>query len=150
EPQRLKSVARAAAGLLGDWFGDGMTLAVAWGITTSAIGGHQQPKATRDVEVVQMNGAVIARSTGPAQSSALLGQMSAAFGAALLPFPAPAFFDQEETRRLMWQESSVRRVLAVRNAADLAVFSVGAFRGPMISQVYTSGYLPEDALRELS
>lgn len=150
EPQRLESVARAAAGLLGDWFGDGMTLAVAWGITTSAIGGHLQPKATRDAVVVQMNGAVSARSTGAAQSSALLGQMSAAFGAALLPFPTPAFFDQEETRRLMWQESSVRRVLAVRNAADLAVFSVGAFRGPMISQVYTSGYLPEDALRELS
>ena len=150
EPQRLESVARSAAGLLGEWFGDGMTLAVAWGTTTSAVAGHLQPKATRDAVVVQMNGAVSARPTGVARSSALLGQMSAAFGAALVPFPTPAFFDNEQTRTLMWQESSVRQVLAVRNAADLAVFSVGAFRGPMISQVYSSGYLPEEAFRELA
>lgn len=150
EPQRLESVARSAAGLLGEWFQDGMTLAVAWGTTTSAIAAHLQPKATRDTVVVQMNGAVSARAAGAAQSSALLGQMSGAFGASLLPFPTPAFFDREQTRTLMWQESSVRRVLAVRNAADLAVFSVGAFRGPMISQVYSNGYLPEEALRELA
>ncbi|MFF0944387.1 sugar-binding transcriptional regulator [Kocuria sp. CPCC 205300] len=149
EPQRLESVARSAAGLLGEWFGDGMTLAVAWGTTTSAIAGHLQPKATRDAVVVQMNGAVSARSPGAAQSSALLGRMSTAFGAALMPFPTPAFFDNEETRTLMWQESSVRRVLAARNGADLAVFSVGAFRGPMISQVYSNGYLPDEAFREL-
>lgn len=149
EPQRLESVARAAAGLLGEWFGDGMTLAVAWGITTSAVAGMLAPKATRDAVVVQMNGAVSARSTGATQSAALLGRMSSAFGAALVPFPTPAFFDNEQTRTLMWQESSVRRVLAVRGAADLAVFSVGAFRGPMISQVYSEGYLPDDAYREL-
>lgn len=150
EPQRLESVARSAAGLLGDWFGDGMTLAVAWGTTTSAVAAHLQPKATRDTVVVQMNGAVSARSPGAAQSSALLGLMSTAFGAALMPFPTPAFFDNEQTRTLMWQESSVRRVLAVRNAADLAVFSVGSFRGPVISQVYSNGYLSEEAFRDLS
>lgn len=150
DPQRLESVARSAAGLLGEWFGDGMTLAVAWGTTTSAIAGHLHPKATRDAVVVQMNGAVSARSPGAAQSSALLGRMSTAFAAALMPFPTPAFFDNEETRTLMWQESSVRRVLAARNGADLAVFSVGAFRGPMISQVYSNGHLPDEAFRELA
>jgi DNA-binding transcriptional regulator LsrR (DeoR family) len=150
EPQRLESVARSAAALLADWFGDGTTLAVAWGTTTSAVAAHLQPKPTRDAVVVQMNGAVSARSPLTAQSPALLGQMSTAFGASLLPFPTPAFFDDERTRTLMWQESTVRRVLAVRNAADLAVFSVGAFRGPMISQVYSGDYLDEDALRELA
>ncbi|MGX5359166.1 sugar-binding transcriptional regulator [Kocuria sp. KH4] len=150
DPQRLESVARSAAGLLGEWFGDGMTLAVAWGTTTSTIAGHLHPKTTRDTLVVQMNGAFSARSPGAAQSSALLGRMSTAFGAALLPFPTPAFFDNVQTRMLMWQESSVRRVLAARNGADLAVFSVGAFRGPMISQVYTNGYLSDEDFRELT
>ncbi|GEO95469.1 sugar-binding transcriptional regulator [Kocuria turfanensis] len=150
DPQRLESVARSAAGLLGEWFGDGMTLAVAWGTTTSAIAGHLHPKTTRDTLVVQMNGAFSARSPGAAQSSALLGRMSTAFGAALLPFPTPAFFDNVQTRMLMWQESSVRRVLAARNGADLAVFSVGAFRGPMISQVYSNGYLSDEDFRELA
>jgi len=150
EPQRLESVARAAATLLTDRFGDGMTLAVAWGTTTSAIAARLAPKATREAVVVQMNGAVSARSPLTVQSPALLGQMASAFGASLLPFPAPAFFDDERTRTLMWRESTVRRVLAVRSAADLAVFSVGAFRGPMISQVYSGDHLPEEALRELA
>ncbi|MCJ8504413.1 helix-turn-helix domain-containing protein [Kocuria flava] len=149
EPQRLDSVARAAAALLADWFGDGMTLAVAWGTTASAVAAQLHPKATRNALVVQMNGAVSARSPETVQSPALLSQMATAFGASLLPFPAPAFFDDERTRTLMWRESTVRRVLEVRNEADLAVFSVGAFRGPMISQVYSGGYLAEDAVREL-
>lgn len=150
EPQRLESVARAGAALLGNWFGDGMTLAVAWGTTTAAVAAHLPPKATRGAVVVQMNGAVSARSPEAGQLPASLARMAAAFGAALLPFPAPAFFDHEDTRTLMWQESTVRRVLGVRNAADLAVFSVGAFRGPMISQVYSGGYLAGDAVRQLA
>lgn len=149
-PQRLESVARYAARLLGEWVTDGTTLAVAWGTTTSAVAAHLRPTRTRDATVVQMNGAVNAYTTGVEHSSALLTQMSAAFDAALFPFPTPAFFDDPRTRELMWQESTVRRVLAVRNAADLAVFSVGAFRGPMVSQVYSGGYLTEDAFRQLT
>ncbi|HST73366.1 MULTISPECIES: sugar-binding transcriptional regulator [Kocuria] len=150
DSQRLESVARCAAALLGEWFGDGMTLAVAWGTTTSAVASHLQPKRTRSATVVQMNGAVNVHPAGAARSATLLAQMSTAFNAALYPFPTPAFFDDERTRELMWQESTVRRVLAVRNTADLAVFSVGAFRGPMVSQVYSGGYLDEDAFRTLT
>jgi DNA-binding transcriptional regulator LsrR (DeoR family) len=81
-------------------------------------------------------------------SPGLLSQMASAFDASLIPFPTPAFFDDERTRQLMWQESTVRQVLTVRRAANLAVFSVGAFRGPAPSEVYSGGYLTEDAFRE--
>ncbi|WP_066301602.1 sugar-binding transcriptional regulator [Arthrobacter luteolus] len=148
--KRLKAAARHAAVLIHDWFTDGMTMAVAWGTTTSAVAAALQPKLTRDATVVQMNGAVSARSAQLTASPGLLTRMAASFDAALIQFPAPAFFDDERTRELMWQESTVRRVLAVRAEADLAVFSVGAFQGPSPSEVYSGGYLTEDAFREFA
>jgi DNA-binding transcriptional regulator LsrR (DeoR family) len=147
DSKRLDSVARSAAVLLGDWVKDDMTIAVAWGATTSAIASHLRPKSTRDATVVQMNGAVSSRSPHMG-SPGLLSQMAAAFNASLVPFPTPAFFDDERTRQLMWQESTVRQVLTFRRAADLAVFSVGAFQGPSLSEVYSGGYLTEDAFKE--
>lgn len=148
--QRLDAVSRYTAQLLASWVQDGTSLGVAWGTTTSAIASHVRHTNTQDVSVVQLNGAAGPRTAGTDTSAPLLSTLAQAFNAELYPFPTPAFFDWEQTRTLLWQESSVRRILAARASVDLAVFSVGAFRGPMISQVYTSGYLPEDALRELS
>lgn len=87
DAKRLDAVARSAAALIGDWVGDEMTLAVAWGATTSAVASHLQPKPTRDATVVQMNGAVSSRSPQMG-SPGLLSQMAAAFDASLVPFSA--------------------------------------------------------------
>ncbi|MHA7145364.1 sugar-binding transcriptional regulator [Arthrobacter sp. TmT3-37] len=150
DARRLEAAARYAAVLVSDRFGNGMTLAVAWGITTSAVASYLQPKRTQDTTVVQMNGAVSARAPQMGHSPELLAEMAAAFGSSLIPFPTPAFFDNEQTRRLMWAESSVRRVLSVRNSADLALFSVGAFQGSTRSEVYSGGYLTEDAFKQFA
>lgn len=148
-PQRLDAVSRYAAHLLGEWVTDGTTLGVAWGTTTSRVASHLQPTNVRDVTVVQLNGAAGPHSTGVGASSPVLATMARAFNAELYAFPTPAFFDMEETRTLLWRESSVRRILAVRSAADIAVFSVGAFQGPVLSQVYSEGHLSPATLRSL-
>ncbi|NKE08704.1 MULTISPECIES: sugar-binding transcriptional regulator [Kocuria] len=147
--QRLEAVSRYAAHLVGEWVTDGSTLGVAWGTTTSQVASHLQPSTVRDVTVVQLNGAAGPHSTGVGASSPVLSTMARAFNAELYAFPTPAFFDLEQTRTLLWQESSVRRILAVRSAADLAVFSVGAFQGPVLSQVYSEGHLSPATLRSL-
>lgn len=148
--QRLEAVSRYAANLLVDWVEDGSILGVAWGTTTSTIAAHLGPTNAQDVKVVQLNGAAGPRTTGAGTSTPLLSTMARAFNAELYPFPTPAFFDLEETRALLWKESSVRRILAVRSAVDLAVFSVGAFQGPVLSQVYTEGHFTQAALRSLN
>lgn len=148
--QRLEAVSRYAANVLTEWVQDGSILGVAWGTTTSAIAAHLGPTDAQDVTVVQLNGAAGPRTTGTGTSAPLLSTMARAFNAELYPFPTPAFFDQEETRALLWKESSVRRILAVRSAADLAVFSVGAFHGPVLSQVYTEGHFTKSALSSLN
>lgn len=148
DAKRLESVARYAAVLVSEWFTDEMTLAVAWGATTSAVASQLRPKQTRGTTVVQMNGAVSARLPHLGHSPGLLSEMASAFGATSVPFPTPAFFDDERARNLMWRESTVRRVLAVRNSAHIALFSVGAFRGPALSEVYCGGYISEDSVQE--
>lgn len=147
---RLEAVSRYAANLLTEWVEDGSILGVAWGTTTSTIAAHLGQTSAQDVTVVQLNGAAGPRTTGAGTSTPLLSSMARAFNAELYPFPTPAFFDLEETRTLLWKESSVRRILAVRSAVDLAMFSVGAFHGPVLSQVYTKGHLSQAALRSLN
>ncbi|WP_409484885.1 sugar-binding transcriptional regulator [Arsenicicoccus dermatophilus] len=150
DPQRIEAVARRAAGLLGDWFRDGMTLGVAWGTTMSAVAAHLRPTELVDARVVQLNGAANARTAGVRHTTQLLDRFATAFGADLYYFPAPAFFDYAETRDLLWQESAVRRILELRRTCDLAVFSVGAFRGRLLSQVYSSGYLRAEEVAALA
>lgn len=150
DPQRLEAVARRAAGLLDSWMGDDMTLAVAWGTTTSAIAGHLAPHPTTGSVVVQLNGAANARTSGVRYTTELLDRFASAYDTELYYFPAPAFFDFAETKEALWREGSVRRILELRRTCDIAVFSVGAFRGRLLSQVYSTGYLRPEEVRELA
>jgi DNA-binding transcriptional regulator LsrR (DeoR family) len=67
-----------------------------------------------------------------------------AFDASVNLFPVPAFFDYAETRRAMWRERSIARVLEVQRSADIALFSIGAVAGEVPSHVYAAGYLDAD------
>ncbi|WP_454293726.1 sugar-binding transcriptional regulator [Salana multivorans] len=143
EHVRLDHVARYGAQLLQEWFGDGMTLGVAWGTTVAALRQHLRPAPLRDATVVQLNGAANTSASGLAYGTDLVSDIAAAFGATPEHFPVPAFFDYADTRELMWRERSVQHVLALQERADLAVFGVGALAGPVSSHVYSSGYLDE-------
>ncbi len=74
----------------------------------------------------------------------LIAGFGSAFDAHVHHFPVPAFFDYAETKRAMWRERSVRRVLDVQHRADIALFSVGAVAGGVPSHVYSAGYLDPD------
>ena len=60
-----------------------------------------------------------------------------------------AFFDYAETRRAMWSERSVARVLDVQRRADIALFSIGAVAGEVPSHVYSAGYLEREDIETL-
>ncbi|BDZ41332.1 transcriptional regulator [Paraoerskovia sediminicola] len=149
QAQRLDQVAVTTARLLTGWFDSDMVLGVAWGTTLSAVAHHLAAKPTRGSAVVQLNGAANTRTTGVSYASDLIATFAGAFGASEHYFPVPAFFDYAGTKRAMWRERSVRRVLDVQRAADIAVFSVGAISGVVPSHVYSAGYLEPEDLRVL-
>ncbi|MEP6478745.1 MAG: sugar-binding domain-containing protein [Rhodoglobus sp.] len=143
--ERLEQVAMATARIVSSLFDSDMILGVAWGTTLAAIANQLSKKPTRGSSVVQLNGAANNRTSGVEYAGDLISRFGDAFDARIHLFPVPAFFDYAETRRAMWRERSVARVLAVQHRVDIALFSIGAVGGAVPSHVYSAGYLePED------
>ena len=149
ELHRLDQVAMVAARLISEWFTSDMTMGVAWGTTLSAIARHLVPTRTQGSAVVQLNGSANTSARGVAYGSDLTTTVAGAFNAGVHHFPVPAFFDYAETKKAMWRERSVRRVLDVQRRMDLALFSVGSLRAHVPSHVYSAGYLTAAELAEL-
>ncbi|WP_326502435.1 sugar-binding transcriptional regulator [Rothia nasimurium] len=149
EQARMRRVAIATANLLDSLIVPGTTLGVAWGSTVTEVAQFLPKRPLTGVTVVQLNGAGNAVQTGIPYSGAILGQVSSAYGAQMVHFPVPAFFDFADTKAAMWRERSIRGVLAVQRSADVALFGVGAFGGELKSHVYSGGYFNAEQMREL-
>jgi deoxyribonucleoside regulator len=147
---RLERVAMSAARLLGRFFDSNMTLGVAWGSTMSAVSRHLVPKPLSGAEVVQLNGAGNTRTTGVVYASEILRRFGRAYGAHVQQFPVPAFFDDPETKRALWRERSMRRVLEVQGSMQVALFGLGSPFAEVPSHVYIGGYLDPEDYRSLS
>ncbi len=147
--ERLEQVSMTGAKLVSSWFDSDMVLGLAWGTTLASVSRYLVPKPTRSAAVVQLNGAANMRTSGIEYASDLISSFGTAFGAAVHHFSVPAFFDYPDTKRAMWRERSVRRVLDMQARADIAVFSVGALSGAVPSHVYSAGYLDEEDVQVL-
>ena len=123
--------------------GAGLVVGSAWGTTMSEVAAALPARRVPGLTVVQLNGASDPVHEGPS-AGRMLSRMGASLGARTIGFPVPAFFDQAATRRAMWSERSIKRILAVARAARLAVFGVGTLEsgsGALPSQVYAGGHL---------
>ncbi|WP_218951975.1 sugar-binding transcriptional regulator [Amycolatopsis anabasis] len=149
ELDRLDRTAMVAARVLNGLFGSDMVLAIAWGTTIEAVSRHLVPKATHHARIVQLNGAGNTRATGLGYASEILSRFGRNYGAHVEQFPVPAFFDYADTKRALWRERSVRRILDLQHGADVALFGIGADAGDVPSHVYRAGYLDAAALRAL-
>lgn len=147
--ERLEQVALTTARMLTTWFDSDMVLGVAWGTTLGAIARHLTKKPTRGSSIVQLNGAANNRTSGVEYVGSLISRFGDAFDATVHLFPVPAFFDYATTRRAMWSERSIARVLDVQRRADIALFSIGAVAGEVPSHVYSAGYLEAEDIDTL-
>ena len=147
---RLERVAMSAARQLNRFLDANMTLGVAWGSTMSAVSRHLVPKALSGTEIVQLNGAGNTRTTGIIYASEILRRFGRAYGAHVQQFPVPAFFDDPETKRALWRERSMRRVLEVQEGMQVALFGLGSPFAEVPSHVYIGGYLEPEDYRSLS
>lgn len=140
---RLRQVAQVAANHLVGVMTPGTTLGIAWGNTTSTITPFLPQEPLQGTTVVQLNGAANASESGMPYADAIISQAAEAFGARMVHFPVPAFFDFADTKRAMWKERSVRQVLETIDSCSVALFGVGALSGALLSHVYASGFLDQ-------
>ena len=146
---RLERVARVAAGLANEVVQDGDIVGVAWGTTTGAVANQLPHHPKNDVTVVQLNGAANPQTSGIPYAGVILRTMARAWGAQIQPFPVPAFFDDPATRRMLWRERSISRILDTLAKADVAIFGVGSLTSGLPSHVYAAGYLDESDFAQL-
>jgi deoxyribonucleoside regulator len=142
--ERLEQVAMTTAKMVSNWFDSDMVLGVAWGTTLAAIARHLNKRTTRGSSIVQLNGAANNHTSGVDYVANLVSLFGDAFDARVQLFPVPAFFDFAETRKAMWRERSIARVLELQRRADIALFSIGAVAGEVPSHVYSAGYLERE------
>lgn len=146
---RMQQTSAAGAQLFDSLILPGTIAGVAWGSTVSEVARHLTKRPVSGVTIVQLNGAGSAMHTGIPYSGALLGQIAEVYGGNVVHFPVPAFFDYAETKRMMWQERSVRAVLQLQRTVDVALFGIGALGGEIPSHVYSSGYFDAESRQEI-
>jgi len=149
EAEWLNRVAHYTARYLNTVFGSNMTLGIAWGTTLTAVSKCLIKKTTLNSQIVQLNGAGNTLSLGIEYASEIIILFSENYQARAHLFPLPAFFDYAETKKALWQERSIKRLLDIQNQADILLFSIGAVNAGVPSHVYSGGYLNEKNYREL-
>jgi deoxyribonucleoside regulator len=150
EVDRLEQVALRGAEHVRAVFGSDMTLVIPWGTTVAAVARHLIPRRTTGSRVVQLNGSGNTYSSGIAYASSIIDLFGAAFDASVHHFPVPAFFDDAATRRAMWRERSVQRVLQMQRHADVSLSSVGSLGSEVPGHLYRSGYLERADVERLA
>ncbi|MCC3270417.1 MarR family transcriptional regulator [Arthrobacter sp. zg-Y809] len=147
--QTLQRVAVQAAHLINPLIDSDAIVGVAWGSTLTAVSQHLSIKDTHDSTIVQMNGAGNFRTSGITYASEILQRFGHAYGARVVQFPVPAFFDHTETKEAMWRERPVKRVLDLQARMNTAIFGVGSMEAGVPSHVYNGAYLDEEDLEDL-
>lgn len=145
----LERVAVFSASYLNSLIEDGMVVGLAWGTTISAVSKHLVPKAVHDVDVVQLNGSGNTYTINNSYAGEILTRFAENYNARAHLFPVPTFFDYAETKRAMWRERSIQRILDLQQRADTLIISIGAVHAGVPSHVYSGGYLEDRDLEEL-
>ncbi|MDO5747073.1 MAG: sugar-binding domain-containing protein [Actinomycetaceae bacterium] len=144
--KRLRYVCKVAAQDLADIIQPHDTVGLAWGNTTTELVGNLPQRTIPHVTFVQLNGAASTEVTAVPHAEYIIGVAAQSFNAHSIQFPAPAFFDNPETKQAMWKESSIRRVLEIRQQCDIAVFGIGSLEAEVPSRVYAGGYFTHQEL----
>ncbi|MEA4812391.1 MAG: sugar-binding domain-containing protein [Anaerolineaceae bacterium] len=149
ETEWLEQVGQYSAHYLNTVFDSNMIMGVAWGTTLTYVSKYLLRKNTHDSHIVQLNGAGNTRSMGIEYASQIVQRFADNYEAKAHLFPVPTFFDYSGTKKLLWQERSIRTILEIQNKANLLLFSIGAVNGGVPSHVYSGGYLEEKDYKEL-
>ena len=149
EVEVLDRVSMQAARTIGPLVDSNAVIGVAWGSTLSAVSRHLARKTTHGTTIVQLNGAGNTQTSGITYASEIIRRFGTAYEAKVEQFPVPAFFDRAATKRLMWEERSVRRILDLQDRMTMAIFGVGSMNAEIPSHVYAGGYLDNTDIDEL-
>lgn len=145
----LERVARFAANHINGILESGDVLAIAWGTTISEIATNLIPRRIPELRIVQLNGSGNTFTPDNRYAAGILEHFARNYGAKVMLFPVPTFFDYRETKEAMWRERSIHRIIELQQKAKVFLYSIGAVDAGVPSHVYSQGYLDPRDLEEL-
>jgi len=119
-------VSRLAGSIVGDLFGHGDVVGIAWGSTLAAFVREVPARREDSIEVVQLAGSSVrlGRERDPGELARALADR---LGAAHRPLHAPVFVDDPVGRRALLAEPDLAATLAAFDRLTVAVVGIGAF-----------------------
>ncbi|MCI8326763.1 MAG: sugar-binding transcriptional regulator [Lachnospiraceae bacterium] len=134
----VRDTCRALAKNLNSYVKDNSVVGVSWGRTMNCLAKEIERIDARNIKVVQLNGGV-ARSANLTGASQIVDALTQAGDGVGYMFPVPAIVDSKVIATVLKEDSNVQGVLDLAKAAQVTIFSIGAFSKKSI--LYEVGYL---------
>jgi deoxyribonucleoside regulator len=142
----LERVAQAAGQYLAALQPQPKSVGVSWGRTMSAVAHWLAPQWNNGATVIQINGTVAIRESGPRTND--VADIFARKGhGRYLPLPVPSIVGEKATRRVLEKDRIVADVLAAARRAEVLCFSLGHV--DLQSVLVTSGNIAEKEMTDL-
>ena len=149
EAEWLEQVAQYAASYLNSIFDSNMNLGIAWGTTVNAVSRHLVRKSTYNSHITLLNGTGNPQTMAIAYAVDLVMRFARNYRARAHILPVPAFFDSPQIKQALWEDSSFKRLLNLRQQTDLLLFSIGTAGSAVPSHLHSGGYLEENDYRDM-
>lgn len=137
----MNDTCRVLAEQLERYLSHDTVVGVSWGRTMSCLADHLQPMKVKNLKVVQLNGAISHRMSATGASKIVDSLARAGNGKGYI-LPVPVLVDSEEIANTMKQDSYVRSILDLAEAATVTIFSVGSIAKDSI--LYQEGFFTEE------
>ncbi len=142
----LERVAQAAGQYLAAMQPRPAVVGVSWGRTMSAVAHWLAPQWNDGVTVVQINGTVALKASGP-RTNDVADTFARKGHGRYLPLPVPSIVGEKATREVLEKDRIVADVLAAGRDADVLCFSLGKL--DLQSVLVTSGNVTEKEMTNL-
>lgn len=134
----------AAASLLGNHLGDGMTIGVGWGVTLRAFAEAMPEMPLRNAAVVSLLGTLTRRSS--IDTFEATTTLSARLHAECFYLPSPLICDTEASCETLLRQPMLRDVLNRARSAHVAILSVGGLDS---STIRRTNFVGEDDFQDV-
>ena len=143
ENDTIQEIGKAAASELKYHLKDQMTIGISWGRTVKKTVDAFKKKSFKNIEIVELFGAVNYREDQPEMLS--IGyDLSKKLNGTFYPLPAPVFIDDERVREALINNRMIKTTLDKSNTCDLIITGLGVVNSKLPQKLWDT-YVDEDA-----
>jgi deoxyribonucleoside regulator len=121
-----KHLGEATISYLNDLITNDMTIGVSWGTTMQEVANALQPKKTKNLTVVQLNGGV-SKAAYDTHASEIAQTIGMKYQAVPYLLPLPAIVDSADLKRSIISDKNIARTLKLAAECEIAVYTIGLF-----------------------